>query len=90
MSPNIDESPIHPSFLTPEMMVFDTIYMPETTMLVKDARARSCTVLTGVDMFVRQAEMQFRLFTNHEPPPELMRAVVKRALSPVALSQDDA
>jgi 3-dehydroquinate dehydratase/shikimate dehydrogenase len=63
--------------------------MPETTMLVKDARARGCNVLTGVDMFVRQAEMQFRLFTNREPPPELMRSVVKRALSPVALSQDD-
>ncbi len=89
MAPNIDESPLHPSFLTPEMMVFDTVYMPETTMLVKDARSRGCTVLTGVDMFVRQAEMQFRLFTNREPPPELMRSVVKRALSPVALSQDE-
>lgn len=89
MAPNIDESPIHPSFLTPEMMLFDTIYMPETTMLVKDAKTRGCTVLTGVDMFVRQAEMQFRLFTNQEPPPEFMRSVVKRALSPVALSQDE-
>jgi 3-dehydroquinate dehydratase/shikimate dehydrogenase len=89
MSPNIDETPIHPSFLAPGMMVFDTIYMPETTMLVKDAKSRGCQVLTGVDMFVRQAEMQFRLFTNQEPPPELMRSVVKRALSPVALSQDE-
>jgi 3-dehydroquinate dehydratase/shikimate dehydrogenase len=89
MTPNIDESPIHPSFLTPDMMVFDTVYMPETTMLIKDARARGCTALTGVDMFVRQAEMQFRLFTNREPPADLMRAVVKRALSPVALPEDD-
>jgi 3-dehydroquinate dehydratase/shikimate dehydrogenase len=90
MQPNLDESPIHPSFLTPEMMVFDTIYMPETTMLIKDARARGCRVLTGVDMFVRQAEMQFRLFANREPPPDLMRGVVKRALSPVALPDHDA
>jgi 3-dehydroquinate dehydratase/shikimate dehydrogenase len=90
MAPNIDESPVHHSFLAPEMMVFDTIYMPETTMLVKEARARGCTVLTGVDMFVRQAEMQFRLFTKREPPPDLMRTVVKRALSPVVLSDDEA
>jgi 3-dehydroquinate dehydratase/shikimate dehydrogenase len=89
MQPNVDESPIHPSFLTPEMKVFDTIYMPETTMLVKDARARGCKVLTGVDMFVRQAEMQFRLFTNREPPQDLMRSVVKRALSPVSLQEDE-
>jgi 3-dehydroquinate dehydratase/shikimate dehydrogenase len=90
MHPNVDESPIHPSFLTPEMTVFDTIYTPETTMLVKDARARGCSTLTGVDMFVRQAELQFRLFTNREPPPGLMRTVVKRALSPVALGDEEA
>jgi 3-dehydroquinate dehydratase/shikimate dehydrogenase len=89
MHPNVDESPVHPSFLTPDMKVFDTIYMPETTMLIKDARARGCKVLTGVDMFVRQAEMQFRLFTNREPPQDLMRTVVKRALSPVALREEE-
>jgi 3-dehydroquinate dehydratase/shikimate dehydrogenase len=89
MQPNIDECPIHASYLTPEMVVFDTIYMPETTMLIKEARTRGCRVLTGVDMFVRQAEMQFRLFTSREPPADLMRAVVKRALSPVALADDE-
>jgi 3-dehydroquinate dehydratase/shikimate dehydrogenase len=89
MQPNMDESPIHPSFLAPEMMVFDTIYMPETTLLIKEARSHGCRVLTGVDMFVRQAELQFRLFTSREPPPDLMRTVVKRALSPVALSSEE-
>jgi 3-dehydroquinate dehydratase / shikimate dehydrogenase len=89
MQPNVDESPIHPSFLTPEMRVFDTVYMPESTLLVKDARARGCRVLPGVDMFVRQAEMQFRLFTRREPPQDLMRTVVKRALSPVTLAEAD-
>ena len=43
MHPNMDESPIHPSFLKPGLMVFDTIYTPETTLLVKEAGAAAVT-----------------------------------------------
>jgi 3-dehydroquinate dehydratase/shikimate dehydrogenase len=89
MHPNVDESPIHPSFLKPGLMVFDTVYTPETTMLIREARSRGCHVLTGVDMFVRQAALQFRLFTGREAPLDLMRSVVKRALSPVVVRDDE-
>ena len=89
MHPNVDECPVHPSYLHPDMMVFDTIYNPESTMLIKEAKAHGCTVLTGVDMFVRQAQMQFLLFTGREPPRELMTKVVRRALSPVAMAVEE-
>jgi 3-dehydroquinate dehydratase/shikimate dehydrogenase len=88
MHPNVDEIPIHPSFLTPDMFVFDTVYTPETTMLVKEARGRGCVVLTGVEMFISQAELQFKLFTGRESPPELMRVLIRRALSPVSLHEE--
>jgi 3-dehydroquinate dehydratase/shikimate dehydrogenase len=90
MFPNVDESPLHASFLRPELMVFDIVYTPETTLLVKEARTRGCHVLTGVDMFVRQAALQFKLFTGQEPPPELMMQVVRRILSPVAIRDEEA
>jgi 3-dehydroquinate dehydratase/shikimate dehydrogenase len=89
MYPNMDESPVHHSFLKPGLFVFETIYTPETTLLVKEARSRGCTVLTGVDMFVRQAAMQFKLFTGREAPLELMHTVVRRALSPVSIRDED-
>jgi 3-dehydroquinate dehydratase/shikimate dehydrogenase len=89
MHPNVDESPIHASFLKPEMMVFDTVYIPETTLLVKQARSRGCRVLTGVDMFVRQAALQFQLFTGQEAPLDYMYHVVRRALSPVSLPEEE-
>ncbi len=88
MHPHIDQSPVHPSFLRPGLIVMDTVYTPETTLLVKEARARGCHVVTGVEMFVRQAALQFGLFTNREPPVEFMRTLVKRALSPVALREE--
>ena len=57
--------------------------------LLKEARTRGCHVLSGVDMFVRQAALQFQLFTGKEAPLELMRKVVKRALSPIAMRDED-
>jgi 3-dehydroquinate dehydratase/shikimate dehydrogenase len=89
MHPNLDESPIHNSFLKPGLHVFDTIYTPENTLLVKEARERGCHVLTGLDLFVRQAALQFKLFTGREAPLEVMRSTVRRALSPVALRDED-
>ncbi len=89
MHPNLDETPIHHSFLKSGMMVFDTIYTPETTMLVREARERGCHVLTGVDMFIRQAAMQFELFTGKPPPIEYMTKVIRRALAPVHEPDDE-
>jgi 3-dehydroquinate dehydratase/shikimate dehydrogenase len=89
MTPNVDETPLHPSYLKPGLVVFDTVYTPENTLLIKEARARGCHIVTGVDMFVRQAGQQFRLFTGTEPPLDLMRQTIKRALSPVTLRDED-
>jgi 3-dehydroquinate dehydratase/shikimate dehydrogenase len=86
MHPNVDESPIHKTFLKPAMLVFDTVYNPESTLLIKDARSRNCLVITGVEMFVRQAMLQFFLFTRKEAPAELMRDVLKRAIGPLKYS----
>ena len=89
MHPNMDESPMHPSYLKPGLTVFDTVYTPETTLLIKEARDRGCRVITGVDLFVRQAALQFQRFTGREAPLELMRKLVKRALSPVTIRSEE-
>lgn len=81
MHPNVDESPFDAKYLRSHMLVFDAVYNPENTLLIKDARARSCKVVTGVEMFVRQACMQFKLFTGQNGPADLMREVLKRATS---------
>lgn len=83
MHPNVDESPISKTFLKPSMLVFDTVYNPESTLLIKDARARNCEVVTGVEMFVRQAQLQYFLFTRQEADPHRMREVLKRAIGPI-------
>lgn len=78
----MNEMPVHPSILHESGLVFDTVYNPEHTRLIREAAGRHCTVVTGVEMFVRQAERQFRLFTGHEPIPGRMATLVREALSP--------
>jgi 3-dehydroquinate dehydratase / shikimate dehydrogenase len=80
MHPNVDETPYDKHHMRPSMIVFDVVYNPENTLLIKDARSRNCTVITGVEMFVRQACLQYKLFTGHEGPAELMREVIRRAI----------
>ncbi|MEN1680977.1 MAG: shikimate dehydrogenase [Planctomycetota bacterium] len=83
MHPNVDESPYNKSYLRPGMVVFDTVYNPESTLLIKEARDHGCTTVTGVEMFVRQASLQFQLFFGRPAPGDVMRETLKRVIGPV-------
>ncbi len=79
MHPHVDETPFEGAQLRRGRIVFDTIYNPEQTMLIKQARDKGCRIVTGVDMFVRRAALQFKLFTDQSPPADVMRLALKRA-----------
>jgi 3-dehydroquinate dehydratase / shikimate dehydrogenase len=83
MHPNLDDTPYEPKYLRPEMVVFDTVYNPEQTLLLKSAREVGCQVVTGVDMFIGQAALQFKLFAGQDAPTGLMRQVFRRTISAV-------
>ncbi len=83
MHPNIDETPFDRQHLRREMVVFDTVYNPETTLLIKGAREVGCKTITGVDMFVRQAAYQYKLFTGRDANREVMQKAVQKAISAV-------
>lgn len=85
MHPNVDETPYEKDHLRPYMIVFDTVYNPESTLLVKEARAIGCRTITGVEMFVRQAAIQFRIWHGVDPAPQVMREALKRATASAKL-----
>ena len=78
MHPDVDATPFDKEHFRPYMVVFDTVYNPENTLLIKEARGAGCRVVTGVEMFVRQAAIQFRTWHGVEQPPEVMREALKR------------
>ncbi|MFG0307001.1 MAG: type I 3-dehydroquinate dehydratase, partial [Phycisphaerales bacterium JB040] len=67
--------------LPPETVIFDTVYNPIETPLLKAARARGLTVIDGVQMFVKQAAHQFQLWTGRPAPEDLFDRLVRERLS---------
>ena len=80
MHPLEDETPVPAAALSGYSLVFDAVYTPLQTRLLREAAAAGCAVVTGDEMFVGQAADQFRLFTAKEAPVELMRKVVLDSL----------
>ena len=81
MHPNVNESPFQENWLRDEMIVFDTIYNPENTLLLKEARARQCRTVSGIEMFVRQAAAQFQRFTGQAAPLETLKESLRQGIS---------
>ncbi len=65
MFPDTDRSPAPKSCLKKGMIVFDTIYNPAQTRLIKDARSRGCVVINGLRMFLAQALKQMEYFIRN-------------------------
>jgi 3-dehydroquinate dehydratase / shikimate dehydrogenase len=95
MHPNVDDTPYAKDKLallmktSDSVIVFDTVYNPEQTLLVKDATNLGAMVVSGVDMFVRQAAYQYKLFTGLTPPIEVMRKTLRVATSPIKYREED-
>ncbi len=65
-------SPINPASLKNVQLVYDLIYNPLETNLLRDAKNASCQTLGGMAMLIGQATEQFRLWTDEEVAPEVM------------------
>jgi shikimate dehydrogenase len=81
MSPKVDGSvwpdDVHfPSHLT----VFDLVYNPLETKLLKQVRRAGAHAVAGLDMLVRQGALSFEMWTGVEPPIEVMRAACEAGL----------
>ena len=86
MSPDVDQTPMPENWLREGSLVFDTVYNPENTLLLKEARRRGCETASGLEMFVRQAAEQYEAFTKRPAPVAVMRDTLRREINPVELN----
>lgn len=68
-------------------VVFDMVYNPVETRLLKMARSKGIAVLSGAEMFVRQGARQFEIWSGKPAPIDEMRGVVLKALEERRLSE---
>jgi len=80
MHPKVDASLVPAELFRSGQVVFDIVYTPLETKLLADARSHGLKVISGVEMFINQAVLQFRHFTGVDAPVEVMRRVVMEKL----------
>lgn len=80
MHPNVDTAIATAEDLHPDLTVFDIVYNPLETRLLREAKASGAKTVSGVLMLVYQGAEAFKLWTGIEPPVELMKKTVLEAL----------
>jgi shikimate dehydrogenase len=81
MKPHIDSSPWFDSVPFPkEAFVYDLVYNPRETKLVKQARAQGLNADTGLGMLIEQGALAFELWTGMNAPRKLMRESAEQEL----------
>ncbi len=80
MHPKVEESPLSPDALDGVKLVFDAVYNPPVTTLLRQAREKDIPTASGMDMFVNQAVLQFELWTGQPAPSEMMREKILERL----------
>jgi shikimate dehydrogenase len=80
MHPQEDRSLVPAQLLRPSVAVFDAVYNPRRTRLIRDAQQAGCQTVLGLEMFLGQAFVQFELWTGQPAPRDVMRKVVEAKL----------
>lgn len=80
MTPHQATSPLPAEFITNNQIVFDIVYTPYETQLLRDAKTRGAQVIHGSEMLLQQGLAQFKLFTGVDAPAGVMREALLQAL----------
>lgn len=80
MSPNDGATPLPKDYLTASQIVFDSIYAPYETRLLREAAARGARIIHGTEMLLAQAIAQFELYTGYDAPEDVMRRALEETI----------
>ncbi len=82
MHPDVENTPLPtvPDWVGGQTVVFDTIYNPIQTRLLRDAIERGALTVSGLDMFVGQGAAQLEMWTSRSAPIATYRRVVREKL----------
>jgi shikimate dehydrogenase len=77
MFPDVNKSIVQRNILK-NMIVYDIVYNPIETKLLKEAKQQGCKTINGIEMFINQGAAAFELWTGEKAPIEIMKeAVIK-------------
>jgi shikimate dehydrogenase len=71
---------VNPKALHRDLVVYDIVYNPPATPLLKEAKRHGIKVSNGLGMLLYQGALSFELFTGRKAPVSVMRAALKKAV----------
>ncbi|HTO53346.1 MAG TPA: shikimate dehydrogenase [Myxococcota bacterium] len=80
MAPDLEGTPAAGESLRPGALVFDTVYRPLETRLLREARARGCRTQDGLEMLIQQAIEQIRIWSGKRVDAAPLRRAALDAL----------
>jgi shikimate 5-dehydrogenase len=86
MYPNVKDTPIPAEQLTGRY-VYDLVYNPTETRLIREAARAGCQTIGGLDMLVAQAHEQFQWWTGSKAPSGVMREAATKRLAEFACDE---
>jgi 3-dehydroquinate dehydratase/shikimate dehydrogenase len=87
MHPHVDETPIDAGELTGRW-VYDLIYNPMETRLLREAAGAGCQTIGGLEMLVAQAGEAFHWWTGVRPPAGVMHEAALKRLAEFTRDED--
>lgn len=73
MYPRTRETLVYAKMMHPNLTVFDIVYQPYYTRLLREAKRAGAKIISGVEMLVAQAALSFEIWTGRQAPVEVMR-----------------
>ena len=72
MVPDTEACPVDPALLKPRHVVYDIVYQPRETVLLREAKRKGCRTVEGIGMLVHQGAASFRTWFGRAPDTEVM------------------
>jgi len=80
MTPNIDETPVNSDLLKPGLIVFDVVYSPIKTRLLREAEEAGAKTISGLDMLIWQGVLAFEKWTGLKAPVKVMKEEIIKVI----------
>src|SRR3990167_10281149 len=76
MGKNVNKTPVPKKYLKKDHIVFDAVYVPYETRLLKEAKEKGARIIHGTEMLLYQGIVQFELYTGKKAPVKVMREIL--------------
>ncbi len=80
MTPNVSETPVPSGLIRSDMLIYDIVYNPVETRLIREAKEKGAETISGLEMLAYQGAAAFELWTGLKAPIDIMLRELVKAL----------